>query len=105
MEVRDAVAIFIYGGAFLASIISEGVCGASSEHCFVNWLSSTPTDLDFARYHCNPQTDRGLGDHALSVGSLQFAASLAYLEFDRSRFTILPVVGVYVGITSFLFHA
>lgn len=102
---RDWAALFIFGGTFVAAIVSEGVCGTYSEHCVVNWITSTPTDLEFARYHCQPEVDRGLGDPALSVGSLQFTAALPYLEFDRNRFTVLPIVGTYVGITSFLFHA
>ena len=97
---RDAVASFVFVGAFVASFVVEQVCGVSSEYCFVEWPEMDET---LGQHHCKPGED-GLGDPALSVGSLQFVAALAYLELSY-RFTTLPVVGTFVGITSFLFHA
>ena len=97
---RDAVAAFLFVGAFVASFVTEQVCGVSSEYCIVEWPEMD--DLH-ARYHCQPGQD-GLGDPALSVGSLQFVAALAYLVLSH-RFTTLPVVATFVGISSFLFHA
>lgn len=97
---RDAAAVFLFVGAFVASFVTEQVCGVSSEYCIVEWPE---TDEVLGQHHCEPGND-GLGDPALSVGSLEFAAALAYLELSY-RFTTLPVVATFVGITSFLFHA
>lgn len=87
-SLRDWAAIFIFGGSFLASILSEQLCGRYSEYCPVYWQPTTPEGSVHARYHCQPKSDNSLGDPALSVGSLQLAAALPYLEFDVDRFTV-----------------
>ena len=97
---RDAVAAFLFVGAFVASFVTEQVCGVSSEYCIVDWPEMDET---LGQHYCEPGKG-GLGDPALSVGSLQFVAALAYLELSH-RFITLPVVATFVGITSFLFHA
>ena len=86
---RDWAAIFIFGGSFLASILSEQLCGRYSEYCPVYWQPTTSEGSVNARYHCQPKSDNSLGDPALSVGSLQLAAALPYLEFDVDRFTVV----------------
>lgn len=88
-SLRDWAAIFIFGGSFLASILSEQLCGRYSEYCPVYWQPTTPGSMAYARYHCQPKSEKSLGDPALSVGSLQLAAALPYLEFDVDRFTVV----------------
>ena len=70
---RDAVAAFIFGGAFLASWITEQACGTSWEHCpALAWQPLSAGDLPLkSHYHGAPVLLDGLGDPALSVGSLQ----------------------------------
>lgn len=136
VKTRDIVAAVIFVVPFFASWITELACGASWENCApLAWVPLSAADVPYSQhYHCTPKPD-GLGDPALSVGSLQvrrqrpgttrtplcpqptgpasrslirparqFAAAIAYLELNK-RFSMLPVVAVFVGITSFLFHA
>ena len=70
---RDAVAAFIFVGAFLASWITEQACGTSWEHCApLAWQPLSAADFHYrTHYHCVPVSPNGLGDPALSIGSLQ----------------------------------
>lgn len=99
MSVQDVAALTIFFGAFIASWAVELHCGADSGGCSLRWNE----DVVQWQPHCAVTAKGGgLGDPALSVGSLQFAAALPYLA---SRFTLLPIVSTYLGIASFLFHA
>ena len=106
MQWRDAAAAVLFAGSFFASWITELACGNDSASCTLVWPTSSPDDLHVGSYHCapKPDVDHGLGDPALTVSSLLFAAALPYLFLDR-RFSVLPIVATFLGIASFLFHA
>jgi hypothetical protein len=94
----DAAARTIFFGTFIASWLVEMYCGPDSKRCPLFETAVVPYPP-----HCAVAAERGgLGDPALSVGSLQFAAALPYLA---RRFSLLPIVSTFLGIASFLFHA
>lgn len=72
VKTRDAAAAVIFVVPFFASWITELACGPSWENCApLAWVPLSAADVPYSHhYHCIPKPD-GLGDPALSVGSLQ----------------------------------
>lgn len=104
MDLRDVAGGFIFFGSFIASIIVEAACGAETERCALKWTVGDDVNVD--SYHCAPHTENsGLPDPSLTVSSLMLVAVLPYLYIDDGRFNVLPIVGTFLGIASFLFHA
>ena len=105
----DLVAGAIFVGATVASVLVEVGCGPDSAHCGLMW-GLEPAD---APPHCaTVHAGGGMGDPALTVGSLQFTAALPYLVQEAEKLergtgnpSVLPAVATYLGIASFLFHA
>ena len=109
LTVADLAAGFIFIGATVASIVAERACGPDSENCGLTWSFKASRGPHCATVHAD---GGGLGDPALTVGSLQFTAALPYLVEEVAKMeggtgnpSVLPVVAIYLGIASFLFHA
>ena len=100
---RDAAAASILVIVLVASFVAELLCGNDSEKCPIDWAGWYPGET-YSPGQCGRAAhDAGLGDPALSVSSLLFVAPLVY--FDKVVPFATPLIGLFLGIASFLFHA
>lgn len=103
MDTRDALAAVLFVGTLVAGCLAEYYCGNDSGRCKFDWGSVYPGET-YTGGHCGrAQSDAGLGDPLLSVSSLLFVAPIAYIGARPP--VAVPLVAVYAGIASFLFHA
>lgn len=103
MDTRDALAAVLFVGTLVAGCLAEYYCGNDSGRCKFDWGGFYPGET-YTGGHCGrAQSDAGLGDPLLSVSSLLFVAPIAYIGARPP--VAVPLVAVYAGIASFLFHA
>lgn len=104
MGVREWVAVALWIGIFIASVVVEQVCGVYSESCDVDWSGVYGRQAPY--YHLNaciaPSADSGLGIPMLSVSSFFLLLPVVYVGLE-SKFTVLS--SLTLGIGSFLYHA
>ena len=102
---RDAAALFLFVGGFLASVLTEFLCGRGSERCKIDWSPLYGNEAVYYGGHCGRgDKDAGLGDPGLSVSSLFLIIPLVYwAPSDGALYT--PPVSAFLGVASFLFHA
>ena len=100
---RDAAALFLFVGGFIASVLTELLCGNGSERCEIDWSPLYGSEAVYYGGHCGRgDKDAGLGDPMLSVSSLFLVVPLVYWT-PQSVYT--PPVSAFLGVASFLFHA